>query len=376
MSANRERFLHQFATVEAFLSGEAWVDSDHLMSGTCSLDFKYIEKRTPTRIHDALSKGMKVNHASNIQIFHTDVVILLGVRLCDLEVEVSPLPLDLQVCQGHTTCGLAASLAALLTSGFHVLFTAQGFLRRTIEAGILNSVALAISEEGLKSHINADKRMQALRGKMLCLWFHFTGDESVPMSISAPDKVNCPGFALDRAVQLDLKQFAQFGRDMQVFAVLIQPGITESPILPERNTVPAIGRFETGEANGTDPQFTGAKKAFEGFGETISKHLHSSGWHVFTSTPLEGSREVILARKCTLFLILMLHHGKHFVIQLARLDQALHEQVTLFFLRIKPILKRFHAWQHSLIGEISQEKGPLRPISKDRVLWLFYDRIV
>jgi hypothetical protein len=58
--------------------------------------------------------------------------------------------------------------------------------------------------------------------------------------------------------------------------------------------------------------------------------------------PLKGLFQVILAGKRALLSILCLDRLQHLIIDVPRLLQALYEQVMLFFLHEKAILKRSH----------------------------------
>jgi hypothetical protein len=80
-------------------------------------------------------------------------------------------------------------------------------------------------------------------------------------------------------MQLDLEKMSQLLRHNQVFLILVQ--IAVFAILPELKRVPTVGLLETGESDTRDIVLFGSKKACEGLGEPISKHLNACGWNVF-----------------------------------------------------------------------------------------------
>jgi hypothetical protein len=91
-------------------------------------------------------------------------------------------------------------------------------------------------------------------------------------------------------------------RNDEMFLVFMQ--IAVLAVLPELNRVPLVALLEARESHTRNVIFLGSEKPFERFGEAICEHL---------------------------------------IIDHARLHQALHEQVRLFFIRIEAILKRSHA---------------------------------
>lgn len=217
MGTHGKRFLHQFATVEAFLCRIAGVDSDDCMSSVFSFGTQNIEKRTPGGIHDGLREMVIFHHPIDVQIFHGYHLILLGIRLCHLEMEVSALPLDLEVRQSHRTSGFAPSLAALLAAGLQAFFASKNLLRATIETRVLYRLAFTIGQEGLESHIYADGRMFA-RG-VLALGFDFTSDENVPMPIGTPYQMCGLRRTRKGPMEFDLDTASQLLWDEQMLAI-------------------------------------------------------------------------------------------------------------------------------------------------------------
>ena len=70
MGANTQRLLYDFPTGVTFLRSVTRVYFDHLMTGSCSLAFKNVEKRAPTSIRDALGKMMVLDHVRDLKIFY------------------------------------------------------------------------------------------------------------------------------------------------------------------------------------------------------------------------------------------------------------------------------------------------------------------
>ena len=81
--------------------------------------------------------------------------------------EVSALPLNLEMRLGCATSSLASSMTVLLAACYRALLASQGFLRGTIETRIVYSVAFAISEEGFQTDIEPYIRMRTFRWSML-----------------------------------------------------------------------------------------------------------------------------------------------------------------------------------------------------------------
>ncbi len=162
MSTDTERLLHDLSAPVAQLRGITGVHSDHTMTSSFSLISEDIEECAPTGIHDALCKGTVLHHVENLQLLYRNRMILLCVLLGRLVMEVTTLPFDLEMGLRRAARCFAVSFRAFLATGYHALFASQGFLRGAIEARVLNGMPLAIGQEGLETHINADSRMLAL----------------------------------------------------------------------------------------------------------------------------------------------------------------------------------------------------------------------
>ena len=102
--------------------------------------------------------------------------------------------------------------------------------------------------------------------------------------------------------------------------------------------------IEARETHIRNAQLSGREKTFERFGETICQHLYGSGRHILTPTAFELCCQIVLARKCPILLILLLHLSQHLVKELARLSQTSHEPTGLFLIRIQSKLKRSHIY--------------------------------
>ena len=127
-----------------------------------------------------------------------------------------------------------------------------------------------------------------------------------------------------------------------MLVIRIQPHIAAGAVLSELERVPAVRLFETGEAHISIAQRSGLEKAFERFGETISQHLNGGGRHLLTPPALELCGQIVLGGEGAPLCILPFDGLKHLVIERARRDQALHEQVGLFVIWIQAVFKRSH----------------------------------
>ncbi len=79
MGSHRQRFLYDLPTLVTVLRGEARVHSYHVMTSSCSLIFKDVEKRAPTGVHDALCQGMILHHVENGEVLNRNHLILSGI---------------------------------------------------------------------------------------------------------------------------------------------------------------------------------------------------------------------------------------------------------------------------------------------------------
>ena len=174
MRTNRERLVNQFSAVATCLGGETWVHSDHLMSSTRSLGFKDFKELTPRGVQDGLRPVMVLDHIGDLKVLYRDTVILLGVRLCHLEMVIAALTIDLEMGLGYVFGGLAAASTAFVATAHRTLLAPERALRGAIEAWVLYRVALAVGQETLQSHINPDVSMCARDRGMRSRWFYLT----------------------------------------------------------------------------------------------------------------------------------------------------------------------------------------------------------
>ena len=84
------------------------------MTGSLSLLREDVEKRAPTGVMNALGEMMVLHHPSDVQVFHTDTAVPLGIVLGGLEVEVAALATDFQMLAGDFSVGFAAAVAAFV----------------------------------------------------------------------------------------------------------------------------------------------------------------------------------------------------------------------------------------------------------------------
>src|SRR5713101_3877961 len=358
MRTNRQTLLHDFTALVAFLRGEAWVHSYHVMTSSLSLVFKDIEECAPTSVHDALCQRLILHHVENSKLLNRNHLIAFSILLSCFIVMVPTLTGNLQMGLCRATSSLTTAMRTFLTACYGSLLASQRSLRGAIETRILNRMTLAIGEETQESHINTDSGMLACGWFVFGLGFRLADDQGIPVSIGTMDEMNGFRSSLNRAVQLDLERPAQLSRNMHMFVIRIQPYITASAVLPELNGMPAIRLLETGEARIRDAQLFRSKIPFERLHKSISKHLHGGGRHMFTSTTLELCSQIVLRWECAILLILCLKRSQHLIIELARLGQASHKQAGLFLIHKQAILKRSHAPNCDRVGYKSQQFRP------------------
>lgn len=340
MGTHRKRFLHDLSTFVTLLRREARIHSFHTMPGSFSLVTEDVEKCTPTGVCDGFRKVMVLDHVRDLKVFHCKQVIPLSIRFCYLEMVIAALPSNLHMRLCDVLRSFTAAVTALLASTQLALFASQGSLRGAIEARVLNRVALTISQERFQSNITTNVRMLTRGGEMLSLKKCLADDQSVPVSISTQDQMDCFGCPFERAVQLDLDGLAHLGRNDEVFLVLVQIAIFA--ILPQLDGMPLVALLKSGEAH-LHRKFFAGKKTFEGFGEAICKTLYCGGRDILSAASFETSGEIILPWKRALVLVLCFDSLKHLIIEDARLTQALHEQVGLFFMWVQAVFKRSHS---------------------------------
>jgi hypothetical protein len=355
MGTNRQTLLDDFSTLMTFLAGETRGHSNDFMPSTCSLGTEKIEERAPTGVHDALGKMVIFHHVPDSQVFNSNVVIAFGIRFSCLEVVISPLTMDLEMCLGGVLGSLPASMAAFLAAAQLTLLASQRLLRCPIEARVLNGLALAIRQERFQTHINANITVLAGAGKVFMLWVRLTDDQRIPMSIGSQDKMHGLRSALDLAMQLDLEDMSQFLGNNQVVLVFVQRAVFA--ILTKLDGMPVGALFEARETSFQSKLFAG-KKPLEGLGETIGQHLDGCGGDRLLATAFELCGQIVLCREGAFVLILHFHGLKHLVIDEARLTQTLHKQGILLLIDKKAILKRFHDSNHNELESICQQFRP------------------
>src|SRR5438876_5667998 len=97
VSTYRQTLVYDLPTFEAFLGGEARVDSYHPMTSSLSLFFEDVEKPAPTSVHDALCQGMILDHVENLQLLNSDDLVMLSVVFRRLIVKVTTLTSNLEM---------------------------------------------------------------------------------------------------------------------------------------------------------------------------------------------------------------------------------------------------------------------------------------
>ena len=339
MGSDRQTLLDHLPTLVTLLTGETQVHSNDLMTSSCGLVFKDVKEGAPRGVENALGQLMIFHHVGDLKVFHSNMVILFCISLGNLEMVIAPLPVDLQMCLGNVTGGLAPSFAALLAPTQCALLAPEGLLRCAIETRIRNGVALAIGKEDLQPDINADVRMRTATWRVLCVWFGFADNQGVPMPISTMDKMYRLRSTHNLPVQLDFEEVTKLLGHDEVFLLLMQ--IAVFAVLPQLDTMPAVRCLEPREADPRDIVLFGSEKAFEGLREAIGKHLYGGGWDVLTLS-FESRFKFIFAWECPILLIACLERLKHAIVNGARLSQAHHELAGLLFIHEQAVFKGSH----------------------------------
>ena len=340
MRTHTQAFLDNLATLIAQLRGKTRVDSYYCVTSSFSLFTHDIEKRAPTGIHDGLGETVVLYHIQDVQLFYSNMMIVLGVLFCRLVVEITALSRYLQVRLCRASGSLTAALRTLLATAKGALLPSQGFLRGTIITRVLNGVSLTIRQKRLQAYVYPNIRMGTHRGGMFGLCRSLAHNQGRPVIVGPMHKIDRFRSAFQRAVQLDLEGLADLCRDDQMLLVFMQIDIFA--VLPELKRVKPVWFFEAGKAYFLAQLSTG-QKAFERLGETICEGLYRGGGHMLTPTTFEVSRQVILTRERTSVLILGFHGCKHLIIERARLGKALHEQLALFSIWVYSVLKCPHS---------------------------------
>jgi len=83
------------------------------------------------------------------------------------------------------------------------------------------------------------------------------------------------------------------------------------------------------------------KEPFESSTQPIREHLDGRSRNMFPTT-CEVFVQIVFCRECAILLVLCLECREHLIVDVTRLDQALHEHVSLLLSWIDAVLKRFH----------------------------------
>jgi hypothetical protein len=341
MRTNRQRFLDNFTALETLLTGETGVHSYDLMSSTCSLGSEDIKELTPSSIANRFGKVMVLYHIGDVQVLYRDMLIGLCILFGNLEMEITPLTDNLEMRLCRASGSLTAAMTVFLASAHRALLASQCTLALAIIARVRNGMTLTIRQERFQSYVNADSRMLTRGWFMLAMWFHLTDDESIPVPICTQDQVHGFRRTLYWAMQLDLEKMSELLGDNEMLLLFMQ--IAVFAILPQLDGMPAVRFLEPREANTRDVILFRNKEAFERLGETISKHLYGSGWHMLALS-LEDRLKIVLGGECLLLLILLLDGLKHLIVQDARLTQACHQQGRLFLIWVQTVLECSHRY--------------------------------
>ncbi len=356
MGTNRQGLLDKLTALETRLRSELGIDSNDLMSSTCSLGREDVEKLSPPSIANLFGEMMVLDHIGDLQLLYHDMSRGPCILFCDLEMEITALPLDLEMSVGRATSSFAAPVTPLLATGYRTLFAPQGFLQGAVIARVLYRVALTIRQERCETHIKADIGMLTHGWQMRSRWLCFTDDSRIPMPISTMNQMHRPGGSLYRTMQLDLEEVSQLLRHDEMFLIFMH--IAVFAILPQLERVPTVRFLETREPDIRDVLLLGGKEPLERLGEPICKHLYRGSRHMLASLTFESLFQIILTGERALVLILLFDHLKHRIIDRARLSQASHEETGLCLIWVQAILECFHVLYYSSIESVCQQFRP------------------
>ena len=116
-----QAFLDVLAASATALRCEVRGHSHDHVTSSCSLVREDVEKRTPTRVVNALGKLVVSRHPRYMQVFYTDATVPHCIVLGGLEMEVLSLARNLAVFAGDFPRGLAPTVAALLAAAQRAL---------------------------------------------------------------------------------------------------------------------------------------------------------------------------------------------------------------------------------------------------------------
>jgi len=303
MRPHTERLVNQFPTVAAGLSGEARIDSDHSMSSILSFGFKDVEERAPGGVQDGFGQMMIFHHRINIEVLNGNLLILLAVRFGYFEVEITALPLDLQMSVRRTPCSLLAPSRAWLAPAHLALFASEGLLALAKEARVCHGPAFGVGQKDFQTYIDADSGVRTKSGGMVALRLGLTDDEGVPVSINSEYQVTGVRSSFQWTMEFDLEGRPNLLGDGQMLPIRVQREVRL--VLPQLDRVPAIGGFEAREAALLTEFFPG-KEAFERFLQAICEHLDGRSRHMGTASSFEASRQIVLQQeRAVLFIVLL-----------------------------------------------------------------------
>lgn len=202
MSTYRQRLLHICAALKTVLRGVARVYRDNFTTGTFSLVREDVKKYAPSRIINKRTQRA-ARHTCYVQFFNGDQLVSIGVVFCRLEMKVTLLAFNFQMCLCRAACGLAAVVTSLFTAAQYALLTAQGCLCFLVEARVRNRVAFTISEKRFQANINTNSGT----GIFCCAIGYvfrrlFTHDNRIPFAIRTQHKMTRLRRSHQRAVHL------------------------------------------------------------------------------------------------------------------------------------------------------------------------------
>ncbi|HEU5198133.1 MAG TPA: hypothetical protein VFU32_00775 [Ktedonobacterales bacterium] len=355
MGSDAQTFLDNLPASVALLRCEASRNFYHLMTSPRSLVRQDVDESSPGRIGNTLCQMMVLEHASNVQVFHTDMLVLLCVGFGRLEQEIPPLALDFEMRFGTIARRFASSYATFLAAAELTMLTPQGSLTLAIVPRIDNRCAVGIRQEDFQAHIQPNIRMKANPAIFLVayLFWWFANNESIPVPIGAQNQMAGLRCSHQRSMQLDFEQQAQLARHTQMLTIFVQAKVFL--VLAQLDTMPAIGGLEAWEAAGDIQFFTGEVPP-ERFIQPVSQHLDRCGRDAFPTTPGKAGGQFILEEKPARIGILLFGGSQHLVVQAPRVFQAGRQLVMLPLIHKETVFKRSHALIMALEQPYCQEQ--------------------
>jgi hypothetical protein len=156
MDTVRQSLRHDFITTGAFLTGVVRFNFRELLTGTCSLALQFQSKVTPSRVRDALSEVMVLQHIRDCQIFNGNLIASFKDTMGRFELKVFSVVRYLFMAACDNVPLFLSTIAAYLSSGQYALMFAEFLFRLTIVTWVINVLSFRVYNKCVKPNIYAD----------------------------------------------------------------------------------------------------------------------------------------------------------------------------------------------------------------------------